>query len=115
MPRTVAIAQVLIAVSVLYVWIARLPNVQREFTEYGLPDVVRNLVGVIKTSAATLLLAGFWYPGLVFPAALVMAFFMVSAQVFHFRVKHPLGKYVASFVLLLLSVYVAAMTRGGDV
>jgi len=112
MNPSVAIAQVAIGVSVLFVWAFRLPNVHREFREYALPDLVRNVVGVSKTSAAALLLAGLWYPGLAFPAAVVMAFFMVCAQYYHWRAKHPLAKYVASFVLLLLSLYVAAMSRG---
>ncbi len=112
MELTVMIAQVLIAVSVLFVWVVRLPNVQREFTEYGLSDVVRNLVGATKISASAWLLAGLWYPGLVFPAAAVMALFMVCAQFFHWRAKHPASKYVASFLLLLLSLYVAVQSRG---
>jgi hypothetical protein len=112
MGTPVLIAQVVIALSVLFVWVVRLPNVELEFREYSLPDVVRNLVGATKISAAALLLAGVWYPGLVFPAAAVMTFFMVCAQYFHFKVRHPASKYVASFVLLLLSLYVAVSARG---
>jgi len=111
MEVTVAIVQVVIAVSVIFVWVARLPNVEKEFREYALSDVVRNLVGATKISAAALLLAGLWYPGLVFPAALVMTFFMVCAQFFHFKVRHPAIKYVPSLVLLLLSLYLVISTR----
>jgi hypothetical protein len=112
MPILVALAQVVIAVSVLFVWVVRLPNVEREFVEYGLPDVVRNLVGASKISAAALLLAGLQYPGLVFPAAVVMSGFMLAAQLFHAKVRHPWSKYAASFVLLLLSLFVAFSSRG---
>ena len=111
MDITVAIAQVVIAVSVIFVWVVRLPNVEKEFREYELSDVVRNLVGATKISASALLLAGLWYDGLVFPAALVMTFFMVCAQYYHFKVRHPFIKYVPSLVLLLLSLYVAISTR----
>lgn len=107
----IAAAQIVIAVSVYFVWVTRLPNVEREFREYGLSDLVRNAVGAAKMSAAAFLLAGLWYPGLVLPAAVVMAGFMACAQVFHFRVRHPVSKYLASFVLLLLSIGVAAATR----
>jgi len=112
MESLVTVAQVIVAVAVLYVWVFRFENVKREFTEYGLSDLVRSAVGAAKISAAAWLLAGLWYPGLVFPAALVMAGFMVCAQFFHFRVRHPASKYVASFVLLLLSLFVAASARG---
>lgn len=112
METIVAVAQVIIAVSVIFVWVVRLPNVEREFKEYALSDVVRNLVGATKISASALLLAGLWYPGLVFPAAAVMVFFMVCAQYFHFKVRHPFVKYVPSLVLLLLSLFVAFSSRG---
>jgi hypothetical protein len=111
MALLVAAAQIVIAVSVFFVWIVRLANVEREFREYGLSDIVRNAVGAAKMSAAALLLAGLWYPGLVVPAAFVMAAFMMCAQYFHIRVRHPVSKYVASFVLLVLSLAVALGAR----
>jgi len=109
---TVAIAQVVVALSVFFVWVARLTNVEREFREYHLPDLVRNLVGATKIAAATLLVAGLWFPALVFPAAVTMGAFMLCAQYFHFKVRHPLAQYVPSFVLLVLSVYVAVSAYG---
>jgi hypothetical protein len=65
-----------------------------------------------KISASALLLAGLWSPGLVFPAAAVMTFLMVCAQLFHFKARHPVVKFVPSFVLMLLSLFVAVSTRG---
>lgn len=112
MGTTVAAAQLAIALSVYFVWVARLSNVEREFREYHLPDLVRNLVGAIKIAAATLLVAGLWFPALVFPAAVTMGGFMVCAQYFHFKVRHPVAKYVPSFVLLVLCVYVAVSAYG---
>lgn len=112
MGTTVAAAQLAIALSVFFVWVARLSNVEREFREYHLPDLVRNLVGAIKIAAATLLVAGLWFPALVFPAAVTMGGFMVCAQYFHFKVRHPVAKYVPSFVLLVLCVYVAVSAYG---
>lgn len=105
-------AQIVIALSVTFVWIIRLSNVQSEFREYGLPDLVRDSVGAAKIALATLLIVGIWYPPPVLFAALVMAFLMLSAQVFHFRAKHPWPKYVPSFVLLLLSLFVSAVYSG---
>ncbi len=105
-------AQLAIAASVFFVWVTRLHNVEREFREYALPDMVRNMVGAAKIAASTLLVAGIRYPALVVPSAAVIAFFMLSAQYFHYKVRHPVSRYVPSFVLLLLSVYVVVVARG---
>jgi hypothetical protein len=111
MSLLLAVAQIVVAVSVLFVWVIRLPNVEREFREYQLSDVVRNAVGAAKISAAALLLAGLWYPGLVRPAASVMAGFMLCAQYFHFRARHRAVQYLASFVLLVLSLLLVWSAR----
>ena len=111
MYRIAILAQVVIALSIAFVWIVRLPNVIAEFHEYGLPDTVRSLVGASKISLSTLLIAGIWYPALVPVSALLMALLMLCAQFAHLRAHHPLRKYVPSFVLLLLSLFVAAVYR----
>jgi hypothetical protein len=102
------IAQLIIAISVCYVWIFRFDNIVLEFKQYQLPDVVRNLVGASKISLSTLLVVGIWYSELIIVPALLMAFLMVSAQYFHFKVKNPWAKHLPSLVLLLLSLFVAA-------
>lgn len=112
MLNAMAVAQVVIAISVIFVWVFRFENITREFREYGIPDLVRNAVGAAKIAAATLLLAGLWYPSLVFAPAVGMAVLMACAQIAHVRARHAWLKYAASFFLLLLSVYVALMARG---
>lgn len=104
-------AQIVIALSIAFVWIFRFSNIVKEFHEYGLPDVIRSLVGASKVATATLLVAGIWYPALVFYPALFMAFLMAAAQFFHFKAKHSLVKYVPSLGLLLLSLFVAEVYR----
>ena len=103
-----ALSQLIIAISVGYVWIFRFDNIVLEFKQYQLPDVVRNLVGASKIALSTLLVAGIWFPALVFIPALLMAFLMLSAQYFHFKVKNPWAKHLPSLVFLLLSLFVAA-------
>lgn len=102
------LSQLLIAVSVCYVWIFRYDNIVLEFKQYELPDVVRNLVGALKIALSTLMVAGIWYPSLVLVPALLMAFLMLSAQYFHFKVKNPWAKHLPSLLLLLLSIFVAS-------
>jgi hypothetical protein len=101
------IAQVVIAISVGYVWIFRFDNIVKEFKQYELSDLTRNIVGASKIALATLLIAGIWFPALVFIPALVMAFLMICAQFFHFKVKNPWLKHLPSLILLALSLFVA--------
>ncbi|RKS95148.1 DoxX-like protein [Flavobacterium limicola] len=101
------IAQLAIALSVGYVWIFRFDNIVKEFKQYGLSDLTRNMVGASKIVLATLLVTGIWYPELVFIPALLMAFLMASAQFFHFKVKNPWIKHLPSLLLLAISLFVA--------
>lgn len=107
-----AAAQIVIALSIAVVWVGRFDNIVKEFRQYGLPDVVRNLVGAAKISLATLLVAGIWYPSLVLVPALVMAFLMLCAQGAHFSVRNPVHKFLPSLGLMLLSLFVAAVHAG---
>lgn len=103
------IAQLVIALSVGYVWIFRFDNIVKEFKQYGLSDLTRTIVGASKIALATLLVTGIWFPTLVFIPALLMAFLMVCAQYFHFKVKNPWSKHLPSLLLLGASLFVALM------
>lgn len=105
-------AQLVIAVSVLYVWTFRFDNIVKEFREYRLSDTFRSLVGAAKIAASTLLIVGVWYPELVLVPALVMAVLMAGAQASHLKVRHRLAAFVPSAVLLLLSLFVAGVHAG---
>jgi hypothetical protein len=106
------IAQIVIALSIAIVWVGRFDNIVKEFKQYRLPDTVRNMVGAIKISLATLLVAGIWYPALVVGPALAMAFLMLCAQVAHFSVRNPWHKHLPSLALLILSLLVAGVHSG---
>ncbi len=105
-------AQVVIAVSILIVWVIRFENIVSEFKHYQLSNQVRNLVGATKIILSTLLIVGIWYPDLVVIPALMMAFLMVVAQAIHFKVHNPWIKHVPSFFLLLLCLFVAGVHSG---
>ena len=105
-------SQIIIAVSILIVWVFRFDNIVVEFKQYGLSDLVRSLVGASKIALATLLLVGIFYKEVVFISALMMAFLMICAQIAHIKVRNPLIKYIPSFLLLILSLFVAAVDYG---
>jgi hypothetical protein len=104
------IAQLIVAVSIAIVWVFRFENIVKEFNEYGLSILIRSMVGSAKIVLATLLVAGIWYPSLVLVPALLMAFLMVSAQYFHFKVSNPWKKRMPSLFLLLLCLFIAAVS-----
>ena len=112
MENIAILAQLIIAISILVVWVFRFDNIVVEFKQYDLSDLVRSMVGASKIALATLLVVGIFYEEVVFISALLMAFLMVCAQIAHIKVKNPLSKYIPSFLLLILSLFVAAIDYG---
>ena len=106
------IFQIIVSVSVLYIWIFRYDNIVLEFKHYGYSDVFRNFVGASKISISVILILGIWYQEFVIYASLSMAFFMFCAQLSHLKVKNPLLKFVPSFVFLLMSLFIASNKYG---
>ena len=101
------LSQITVAISVVYVWTFRFHNVLKEFEQFGLSDLTRNMVGATKIALATLLVAGIWYPSLVFIPAVIMGLLMIGAQYFHFKINNPFIKHLPSLILLILSIFIA--------
>ncbi|MDG1374524.1 MAG: DoxX family protein [Flavobacteriaceae bacterium] len=106
------LAQLIVSISVIIVWVFRYDNIVLEFKQYDLSNLARNAVGASKIALATVLILGIWYKEFLVPAALAMAFLMVSAQYFHMKVKNPFVKFIPSFILLLLCLFIAAFNYG---
>lgn len=104
------IAQLIVSASIVIVWVFRFENIVKEFQQYGLSELTRSIVGFTKIVLATLIVVGIWYPSLVLIPALFMAFMMLSAQYFHFKVNNPWQKRVPSLLLLLLCLFIAAVS-----
>ena len=107
MENLLCLAQLVVALSVAYVWIFRYDNVVKEFTQFGLNELTRNFVGATKIALATLLVAGIWHSSLVQIPAVLMGLFMISAQYFHFKIKNPFIKHLPSLLLLILCAIIA--------
>jgi uncharacterized membrane protein YkgB len=106
-PHLYSLAQVVVAVSVLFVWVFRQANIAREFHSFGLGDLTRSAVGAFKVALATLLLAGLWFPVLVLASSVLMGLMMAAAQFFHARAGSPWVKRLPSLGLLALCVLLA--------
>jgi tellurite resistance protein TehA-like permease len=105
MENMIKVVQGIIGLSVAFVWIFRFHNVEKEFKQFGLHLIVRSMVGAFKIALATLLLVGVWYPDFVLIPAILMGFFMLSAQYFHYKAKNPLLQRLPSLILLLLCLF----------
>jgi hypothetical protein len=108
MDKLATIVQAAIALSVAYVWIFRFDNVVKEFKQFGLSDLTRNMVGAAKNTLATLLVVGIWFPSFILASASLMGVFMLSAQYFHFKAGNPIIKKIPSLILLLLCAFLVA-------
>jgi uncharacterized membrane protein YkgB len=105
------IAQIVVALSIGYVWIFRFDNIVGEFRQYGLTDQTRTIVGATKIVLSTLLVAGIWYPSLVLFPALLMAILMLCAQFYHFKVSNSWLKHAPSLCLFLLCLFIASVSQ----
>ena len=104
--------QLIVSISVFIVWIFRYDNIVVEFKDYGYSDLLRNFVGVAKTSTSTLLILGLWFNEITIYASLSMAFFMLCAQLSHIKVKNPFIKFVPSLIFLIMSLFIASFNCG---
>ena len=107
MENLINLLQITVAISVVYVWTFRFHNVLKEFNQFGLSDLTRNLVGATKIALATLLVLGIWYPEIVFIPSILMGLLMIGAQYFHFKISNPFVKHLPSLILLILSAFIA--------
>ena len=101
--------QALVAASIFFVWVVRYDNIVIEFKQYGLPDWLRDLVGILKLTFSLLLLLGIQRASLAMIGGLGIAGLMGCAFVIHLRVKNPVFKMLPSLTLLALSLIIAVL------
>ena len=109
------LAQLIVSISVIIVWVFRRDNITIEFKQYGLSKLSQNIVGAIKISLATILTLGAWYLEIkdaVIISSLLMAFLMICAQYYHVKVSNPFPKFIPSIALLILCLFIAATSFG---
>jgi hypothetical protein len=99
--------QALVAASVFFVWVVRYANIVQEFKQFGLPDWLRDLVGILKMTFSLLLLIGIERGTFAVAGGMGIAALMGAAFVTHLRVKNPVFKMLPSLALLVFSVVIA--------
>ena len=96
--------KIISSVAIFFVWVVRYDNIKKEFVEYNLPSWVRDLVGILKLSFATML--QFSNQEVVKIGALGISVLMLDAVVTHLRLKSNFRRYIASVAMLSISVFI---------
>jgi uncharacterized membrane protein YphA (DoxX/SURF4 family) len=101
--------QSFVAASIFFVWVVRYANIVEEFKQYGLPEWLRDFVGILKMMFAILLLVGIAVPAAAVIGGVGIALLMAAAFVTHVRVKNPAFKMLPSVTLFAVSLAIAAL------
>jgi len=96
--------KIISSVAIFFVWVVRYDNIRKEFVEYNLPSWVRDIVGILKLSFATML--QFSNEEIVKIGALGISVLMLGAVVTHLRLKSNFRRYIASVAMLSISIFI---------
>lgn len=88
----IQISQIIISLSVLFVWLFRYKNIQKEFKLFGLGPHTLMTVRITKVIISILLIIGIWIPQTTTLSSISMSIFMISAQYFHWKANNPIIK-----------------------
>ena len=102
------VLKILVLASVLFVWVVRYENIVLEFKQYGLPDWLRDLVGILKISFVIMILNEDSVLTIVGSSGVVVL--MLSALYTHFRIKNPLKAMLPAFTLMIMSLTILLAT-----
>jgi hypothetical protein len=110
--------QLIVGLSILNVWLIQptkntqwrggnATNIKEEFAVYGLPAWSCYLIGFLKVALAIALIAAIWFPQLLQPAALGLAFLLSGSILMHLKIKDPIKKSFPAFLFLCMCLYLA--------
>lgn len=113
----IQIAQIIVGLGLLNVWLVRFnkkteyrggtaSSMKEEFAAYGLPQWFCYLVGGLKIISGILLLVGVAVPGLALYPACVVSILMLGALAMHIKVHDPLKKSVPAAIVLTLCLLI---------
>ena len=108
------IIQIVIAIGIFNVWLLNFKkpskyrggnsqNMTEEFTAYGFNNWFMKLIGFLKLSLASLLIAGIWFPNLIDIGAFLIGCLMIGAIFVHNSINDPFMKSLPAFLMLILS------------
>ena len=95
-------------VSILFVWVVRYNNIQKEFEQFNLPKWLRDIVGILKISFAVMLHSDISIIILIGSGGISLL--MIAAIFTHFRVKNKLHKMLPALTLFLINMIIFLYT-----
>ena len=101
----IQISQLIISLSVIFVWTVRYKNVQKEFELFGIKKIIKP-IGITKVLLSILLIIGLWVPETTILSSVSMGIMMLSAQYFHWTVNNPFYKKLPSIILFSLCIII---------
>jgi hypothetical protein len=118
MDYLIILLQLIVGLSILNVWLLQPQKATRwrggdattifeEFHVYGLPTWSVYVIGTLKVILALTLLAGIWYQGLIFPAAVGLAILLAGSVTMHLKIGDPLIKSFPAALFLVLCLVMA--------
>ena len=115
----ITIAQIILAVAMIDVWLVRYnrpgffrggnaTTMSEEFRVYGLPDWLRHTVRVLKLCCGGAMIVGLWAPVVAAFGASLLVLLMTGAAVMHLKVKDPWYKAFPATLFLAVAAITAA-------
>lgn len=95
-------------VSILFVWVVRYNNIQKEFEQFNLPKWLRDIVGILKISFAVMLQSDI--NTIILIGSGGISLLMIAAIFTHFRVKNKLHKMLPALTLFLINMIIFLYT-----
>ena len=102
--------KIIAAVAVYFVWVVRYDNIKKEFSDYKLPKMFRDLVGILKISCTVML--QFDDNNLIIVGSLGIVILMLGAVGTHIQVKSPLKLMLPALTMLSISLIILLYTLG---
>ncbi|MGO4918793.1 DoxX family protein [Maribacter spongiicola] len=114
----IIIFQIIVALSILNVWLIQNKKPTRwrggnattiieEFEVYGLSKQMCYIIGFLKVTLALLLLVAIWFPVVKQPAALGLAALLLGSIAMHIKIKDPILKSFPAALFLVLCLIIA--------
>ena len=102
------ILKIISTVTIFFVWAFRYENIIKEFNEYGLPDWLRDFVGILKLSFSAMLISS--SDELILIGSAGISILMFCALGTHVRINNKLFKMIPSLTLMSFSIIIFTST-----
>ena len=104
----IEVLKIVALVSILFVWVVRYNNIQKEFEQFNLPKWLRDIVGILKISFAVMLHSDI--STIVLIGSGGISLLMIGAIFTHFRVKNKLHKMFPALTLFSINMIIFLST-----